>query len=57
MRRLRVSSFRALRGQGLVEYGLSVGLLALAAAGIMKVLGADVTKAFETLTKFLTGGS
>jgi Flp pilus assembly pilin Flp len=55
MRRISVCSFRA-EAQGLVEYGLSVGLPALAAAGIMKVLGTNITAAFKTLTSFLGGG-
>jgi Flp pilus assembly pilin Flp len=56
MRVFRVFSFRAMRAQGLVEYGLSVALLSFAAAGIMKLLGTDIGKAFKAILDMLGSG-
>ncbi|MRG85807.1 Flp family type IVb pilin [Salinibacillus xinjiangensis] len=45
------------KGQGMTEYGLILGLIALAAVGIMVTVGDEIVKKFEdVVNKFRTPG-
>jgi len=44
------------RGQGLIEYLLLTALLAIAALGVVRILGQSVTARFTDVTNAIQGG-
>lgn len=42
-------------GQGMVEYGLILGLIAVVVIGLLTTLGTEIAALFETLTGKLSG--
>lgn len=44
-------------GQGLVEYGLLVGFVAVVALSVATLFGAELASMFERLEQFITGNA
>jgi pilus assembly protein Flp/PilA len=43
------------KGQGMTEYGLILGLIALAAVGVMTIFGTEISNKFQAVVDQLTG--
>lgn len=53
MKDLMIRVFKEEEGQGLTEYGLLVGLIALGVVTAVTALGGQITAVFNTLTEKL----
>ncbi|WP_102348665.1 Flp family type IVb pilin [Bacillus sp. Marseille-P3661] len=49
--------FKEEEGQGMTEYGLILGLIALAAVIAMTTMGGEISKKFEEITSKITGAT
>jgi pilus assembly protein Flp/PilA len=47
--------FRNRRGQGMVEYGLIIGLVAVAVIAVLTTMGGQITRLFQQIVTALTG--
>lgn len=50
MKNLMIRVFKEEEGQGLTEYGLLVGLIALGVVAAVTALGGQISAVFDTLT-------
>jgi pilus assembly protein Flp/PilA len=49
--------FESKNGQGMVEYGLIIGLVAIVVVGTLAILGGQLNTIFQNIVTALTGGS
>ena len=54
LKMLKVYLLRNQKGQGMVEYGLILGLVTVAAIAGLKLIGTDITSYFSSITRALS---